>query len=214
MRSRTTVCVAVTMVIPAGVALAACGGEDIAERIAENRIEAEGGGVVDVDFDDGAISVKTEDGEFSIKTDDDGNVSIEGSGIDDGGAFTVDSENGETVMETEDGRSVFTQGADLPEGFPDDIPVPAGIEILFAQSSETGQGSAYSVVATSERATADLVDEISAGLEANGFERQQLTETPDGTILLYQRDDYDVAATFSRDDGDGTGFQLTVIPAG
>ena len=44
MRSRTTVCVAVTMVIPAGVALAACGGEDIAERIAENRIEAEGGG--------------------------------------------------------------------------------------------------------------------------------------------------------------------------
>ncbi len=205
------------VVIGLAVVATACGGDEIAERIAENRIEAGGGGDVDIDVDDGDVSVKTEDGEFSIQTDDDGNVSIEGIGDRTTASRSrIDAHNGETVVETEDGTSVITQSTDLPDGFPADVPLPDGIEIQFAQSSsETGQGTGYV-----DRSDLGSFDESNSSRscrvdsKTNGFERQQLTETPDGTILLYQRSDYDVAATFSRDDGDGTGFQLTLIPGG
>jgi hypothetical protein len=86
-----------------------CSGEKLAEKIAENRIEAEGGGDVDIDFDDGDVS---------IKTDDDGNVSILGSGQDGDGNIRIDSENGETVVEGDDGTAVFSQSGDLPDASP------------------------------------------------------------------------------------------------
>jgi len=202
------------VVIGLALVATACGGDEIAERIAENRIEAGGGGDVDIDFDDGDVSVKTEDGEFSIRTDDEGNVSIQGIGENDGETFSIDSQNGETVVETEAGTSVITQSMDLPDGFPADVPLPDGIEIQFAQSSETGEGTGYVIAATSDRSTSELVEELTGRLEGQGFERQQLTETPDGSIVVYQRDDYGVAATFSADDADGSGFQMTLIPGG
>jgi len=205
-------CAAMMALVGSVILATACGGEDLAERIAENRIEAEGGGDVDVDFGDGGVSVKTEDGEFSIETDGDGNVSIQGVGENDGDSFSVDSENGDTVIETEDGTAVISQGAGVPDDFPSDVPLPDGVEIQFAQSTETGDGTGFVIAGTSERSTSDLIDELVDRLEQNGFEQQQLTETPDGSILVYQRDDYGVAATFSADDGDGSGFQMTVIP--
>lgn len=204
---------AVTMALFGSMVLVtACSGEDIAERIAENRIETEGGGEVDIDVDDGDVSVKTEDGEFSIETDSDGNVSIRGVGENDGESFSIDSENGETVIETEDGSAVITRSAGLPDDFPSDVPTPDGIDIQFAQSTDTGDGTGFVLAGTSDRSTSDLVDEMVGRLEENGFEQLQLTETPDGSIIVYRRDDYSVAATFSADDGDGSGFQMTVLP--
>lgn len=195
-----------------GLVAVGCGGEGIAERIVENRIESEGGGDVDIDFDDGDFSVKTEDGEFSIETDDDGNLTIEGAGGSDDESFTIQSDDGETVIKTDDGSAVFTQGTDLPDGFPDDVPVPDRIEIQFSQSSETADGVGYVIAATSTRSIAELVEEYANRLDDAGFERQQFTETPDGSILVYQRTDYGVAATFASDGAEGTAFQLTVIP--
>lgn len=201
------------MVVIGVVAVASsCSGADIAEKVAENRIEAEGGEDVDIDFNDDGVSVKTPDGEFTIQADDDGNFSIEADGEADGESFSIDSENGETVIETEDGTSVITQSADLPDDFPSQIPVPDGIVIQFAQTSETGQGTGYVFAATSDRPMDDLLDEVASGLEENGFERQQLTETPTGSMLVYQGSNYNVVATFTAGDGEPSGFQMTVVP--
>lgn len=189
-----------------------CGGDKLAESIAENRIEAEGGGDVDVDFDDGDISIKTEDGEFSVKTDDDGNVSIQGSGQDGDGNIRIDSENGETVVEGDDGTAVFSQSGDLPDGFPDEVPVPDGLSIVFAQSLETSDGgTGYSVAATTSRDRDDLLDEMTATFEANGFDQQQLTTTPDGSIFVYSNSTYAVTAVIGESN-DETSVALTVAP--
>ena len=93
----------------ASLALAACSGEDLAERVVENRLEAETGEDVDIDFDDGDFSVRTEDGEITFDADEDGNVSISGSSED--GEFSIESEDGETVIESEDGSATFSYKA-------------------------------------------------------------------------------------------------------
>jgi len=189
-----------------------CGGEKLAEEIAENRIEAEGGGDVDIDLGDGEFSVKTEDGEFSVKTDDDGNVSIQGSGQDGDGSVRIDSENGETVVEGDDGTAVFSQSGDLPDGFPHEVPVPDGVSIVFAQSLETSDGgTGYSVAATTSRDRDDLLDEMTAALEANGFDQQQLTTTPDGSIFVYSNSTYGVTVVIGESNDD-TSLSLTVTP--
>ena len=58
--------------VVAVVGLAGCSGEDIAERIAENRIEAEAGEDVDIDLDGGNIRVETDEGTFEMNADSEG----------------------------------------------------------------------------------------------------------------------------------------------
>lgn len=189
-------------------------GEQLAEKIAEDRIEAEGGGDVDIDLDDGNISVKSEDGEFSVKTDDDGNISIQGSGQGGDGSIQIDSENGETVVEGDDGTAVFSQSGDLPEGFPDEVPVPDGLSIVFAQSLETSDGgTGYSVAATSSRDGDDLLDDMMTALEDNGFDQQQLTTTPDGSIFVYSNGTYAVTVVIGESNNE-TSLSITVAPTG
>ncbi len=195
-------------------AATACGGEEIAERFAENRIEAEGGGEVDIDLDGGDFSVKTEDGELSIRTDADGNVSVQGAGENAGESFTIDSENGETVVETEDGTAVYSQGGELPDGFPESIPLPDDLAVLFAQSAESPDGQAYSVAGTSSVAVADLTADTRSGLEAAGYEQQQLTTTPDGSVLVYSGPDHDVMVAIGTGGEGETSITMTVTPGG
>jgi hypothetical protein len=189
-----------------------CGGDQVAERIAENRIESAGGGDVDVDLNDGEFSVKTEDGEFSIKTDEDGNVSIQGSGSNDGETFTIESENGETVVESDGGTATFSQGTDLPEGFPDDIPIPDSMTVVFSQAAETPEGQAFSIVATSPLGVDELVEQMTSGLESGGYEQQQLTTTPDGAVMVYQQSDRAVTVAIGGGDVDETSITMTVTP--
>ncbi len=195
------------------VVATSCGGEDLAERIAENRIEAEGGGDVDIDFDGGDFSVKTEDGEFSIKTDEDGNVSIQGGGENGDGLFTIDSENGETVVETEDGTATFTQGGDLPDGFPSEIPVPNDLAVIYVQSADTPDGQAFSVAGTSSTPVADVAADAQVGLESAGYEQQQLTTTPDGALLVYSGPTHDVMMAIGTGSEGETSITMTVTPS-
>lgn len=189
-----------------------CGGDKLAEKLVEDRIEAEGGGDVDIDFDGGDLSIKTEDGEFSIKTDSDGNVSVQGSGQDGDGNFTIDSENGETVFEGEDGTAVFSQNGDLPEDFPGEIPVPDHVTIVFAQSATSGEGTGYAIAGTTARSIGDVSAEMQSSLEANGFSQEQLTTTPDGSIMVYRSASYVVTAIIGES-SETTSLTLNVAPA-
>lgn len=202
-----------------GLALVAtaCSGEDIAERIAENQIEkqieAEGGGDVDIDLDSGNFSVKTEDGEFSIQTDGDGNVSIQGGGEDGDGSFTIESEDGETVVESDDGTAVFTQGGELPEGFPSEIPVPNDFVVIYAQSASSDEGQGFSVAGTSSVPVADVTADTQAALDAAGYEQQQVTTTPDGSLLVYSGPSYDVMVAIGTGSDGETSVTMTVTPS-
>lgn len=197
-----------------GLALVAtsCGGEQIAERIAENRIEAEGGGDVDIDLDGGNFSVKTEDGEFSIKTDDDGNVSIQGGGENGDESFTIDSENGETVVESDGGTAVFTQGGDLPDGFPSDIPVPSDMAIIYAQAANSEDGQAFSIAGSSSMSLDDVIADTQAGLESAGYDEMQVTTTPDGALLTYRGDTHDVMVVIGTGGDSETSVTMNVTP--
>lgn len=189
-----------------------CGGDKLAENFVEDRLEAEGGGDVDIDLDGGDFSIKTEDGEFSIKTDGDGNVSVQGSGTDGDGNFTIDSENGETVFEGEDGTAVLSQNGDLPDGFPSEVPVPDDLTILFAQSATSGDGTGYSVSGTTSSSIDDVASQMQLGLESNGFDQEQLTTTPDGSLMVYRSASYVVTAIIGESN-DVTSLTLNVAPA-
>jgi hypothetical protein len=90
--------------------------------------------------------------------------------------------------------------------------VPDGVSIVFAQSLETSDGgTGYSVAATTSRDRDDLLDEMTAALEANGFDQQQLTTTPDGSIFVYSNSTYGVTVVIGEPNDD-TSLSLTVTP--
>ena len=199
-------------VVGLGLITAACSGEDIAERIVENRLEAESGQDVDIDLDDGGVSVQTEDGEFSIRTDADGNVSVEGAGGSGDERFTIDSENGETVVETEDGTATLSQNGDVPDDFPSDVAVPAGTQILFSQALDTPDGRAFSLGGTSPLTPADFAGEFESTLVGAGYDEEQRSSPEgDNELLVYRNADRRVQAVVTPGD-DGSGFQITVQP--
>lgn len=190
---RTTSSVgAIGLAVVVVVVATACGGDELAERIIEDRIEAESGGDLDVDLDSdgGSFSIETEDGAMTFDADGDGGVSIEG--VDgEGGEFSVESEDGVTVIETEDGDATITSGGgDLPDGFPADIALPADLEILLSQSADMGGGQQGQLVAGSAPGGwQGHSDTLIASLEENGYEQQQLTTTPAGVIFSYRKGD-------------------------
>ena len=201
------------LAVPAAMAVVAagCSGEDLAERVVENRIESESGGDVDIDLDDGDMSIRSDDGEFSIEVDEnDGSVSI--SGVDDDGEFTIESEDGETVFRSEDGETVMSSGADLPDDFPGDVPIPDGLSVEFSQRMETPDGTVFSVIGMVPGDPAEVSADYVARLESAGFDQVQLTTMPDGAFFAYQNDTYEIGGTVGSDDEGMSAMSLTVNP--
>ena len=93
------------------VVVGACSGEDLLENAIENRIEAESGEDVDIDFDDGNFTIESEDGTVEFSTDDDGNVTVDGVG-EAGEEFSINSDDGTTTIESEDGTVEFSTDDD------------------------------------------------------------------------------------------------------
>ena len=136
-RKIAAVSVALSMVFVAGCGKAA---EKVAEKATEEAIENEVGGDADVDLNpDGGMKIETEDGSYSA--DGEGNVNIE----------------------TEDGS--YSSSAELPEGWPEDVPVPAGLKIQMGSSADTPQGLMLTVNGTvttaPDKVMADLKKELS-----------------------------------------------------
>ena len=206
-----------TMILVTGAVVATgCSGEDLAEKVIEDRIEAESGEDVDIDFDDGDFSIQTEDGEFSVDIDeDDGNISISGVGED--GDFSIQSEDGETVIESEDGSAVMSSSGDLPDGFPGAVPMPDDLTIQLSQAIDTQDGTVFSISGEISGSPSEVTDDYIGRLEAAGFSQMQLTTTPDAGFFVYQNDEYDVGGSVAAGGDDGTSFisiNVSPLPAG
>jgi len=192
-----------------GLVGAGCSSEDLAERAIEEGIERESGDDVDIDLDDGNVRIETEDGVVEMNTDGDGNVSIEGEGVD--GDFSIDSEDGVTVIESEDGDTVVSQGGgEVPDDFPGSVPLPDGFEPEFTQSMSTSDGGGWVLAGPIDMSAADLADSYFAALESAGFARQAVTETPDTIIFGFDNGEYSVNGVAGEDGSGATYFNLTV----
>ncbi len=187
--------------VTVAVVTAGCSGEDVAERVIENRIESESGEDVDIDLDDGDMSIRSEDGEFSIDIDDDdGSISI--SGVDEDGEFSIQSEDGETVFKSEEGETVMRSGEDLPDDFPGDVPLPDGLIVEFGQQLETPEGKMFSVLGKVAGDPSEVTEDYAARLDAAGFDQLHLTTMPDAAFFSYQTAEYDIGGTVTgSDDG-------------
>jgi len=114
------------------LAVAACGGSDPAEELAEQIAEQAGGDVADIDIDaaDGSMAIDINDddgdGSVSIDTDNDGSVAIE-------------------IEDDDGGGTLIIGGGEVPEGFP--IPVLEGGQVVssLVASSDEGSGGVVSV---------------------------------------------------------------------
>ena len=169
--------------IAAVVIITGCSGESIAEKVVENRIEAESGEDVDIDLSDGSFSIQTEDGDIEFNSDGDGNFSIEG--IDgDGQDFSVNSEDGATVVESEDGTATFEMGTELPADFPE-VPLPDDLRIQFTNVIDTGAGVMHMLVGVVPDDGSAYLDTITGYLESQGYTQQMITNTPDGSVFSY-----------------------------
>lgn len=191
------------------VAVAGCSGEDVAERLIEEGVERESGEDVDIDFDDGNIRIETDEGVVEMNADGDGNISIEGEGTD--GDFSIDSDDGVTVIESEDGSAVISAGgAGVPDDFPASVPLPDGFEPEYSQSMSSDQGSGWVLGGPIGMTAAEVADSYFAALEAAGFERLTVTETPESVIFGFDDGEHSVSG-LAGDDGSGeTFFNITV----
>ena len=186
-----------------------CSGEDLTERFVENRIQAETGEDVDFDLSGGNVRIETEDGVFEMNTDDDGNISIRGEGVD--GDFSIDSDDGVTVFEGDDGTAVFdVGGSGVPDSFPGSVPLPDGFQPQVSQTVATAEGDGWVLGGEMSATVADIAAAYFPQLEAAGFERLHLTETPDSVIFSFDNGEHSVSG-LAGDNGSGaTYFNVTV----
>jgi hypothetical protein len=132
------------------LALAGCGGsgksqdEQAAEMI-ERAAKAQGQ-EVDIEIDSGAFRATTEEGTFEISAD--------------GGTFQATTEEGTVEYNT-------GGGARLPEGFPGDVPVLEGLNILMSHGSSAGQE--YSVVGQTSQSVVEVARYYKDALPGQGW---------------------------------------------
>lgn len=215
-----------TLAFAAGVMLLSAGcAEKLAEKGAESLIErqirAEGGGDVDIDLDgDGGFAIQTPEGEIRIGTDGAGGFSIDGTGEDGdfsatgdgGGNMVIDGPDGSAVIRTEDGNSTIesdegsfemTTGTDLPDGFPSDISIPSGLNIVSSQKMSDGDEILYSISGTSTGDLTAFAAEMKASLEISGYVEESVTTAPDTVFAHYVRGETEMVDFFAGSDGDG-----------
>lgn len=203
MKSWWFVAPTVTMLV-----ISSCSGEDLAESLVERQIESDSGEDVDIDFDDGDLSIRTEDGEISIQSD--GDQTIIQS---DDGEVSIQSDGDQTVIQSDDGSTIIgSSGGELPDEFPDEIPLPSGVELEYTQSMTLPEGQSFVVGGNVDGAPADVLADYVDALEAAGFTQQQLTTMPDGGFFAYDNGVWNVGGSIAAGSGEATGFAITVTP--
>lgn len=226
----------VAAVLAASLAIAGCSGEGMTERFIENRIEAETGEKIDLDLSGGNVRIQTEDGVVEMRTDGDGNVTIRGEGIDGGdfemrsdgdgnmtvrgdgidgeGNFSMDSDGGDVRIETEDGTSVFSSGgAGVPATFPGSVPLPAGFSPQYSQTYSTNGADSWMLGGEIAGSASELAASYLPQLEAAGYQRLHITESPDAVLFTFDNGTYAVTGIAGDDGNDGTYVNLTVTPS-
>jgi hypothetical protein len=188
----------IAMVGAAAVLVAACGGgdpaEELADQLAEQAIEEAGDdATVDLDIGDGSVDIDVDDengdGSVSVDTDNDGSVAIE-----------VEGEDGDGV--------VIIGGGSVPEGFP--IPVPDGGEILSSISTSGEEGGGSSVVVQYPVGSFDeLVATFETWMDGQGVDaaKTEMSTDEGKTVQLYASGEDDLGLVITVTD---TGTEVVV----
>lgn len=114
----------------------------------------------------------------------------------------VDIEGEDVTIESDEG-TISVGSGDVPEGFPEELSIVDGD---IVSSVDTPEGVSVSVGV--DDATAAF-DEAVADLEANGWAREQLTESGETRMALFTKDDRTALVM-----ADGTSGQLTYTIGG
>jgi len=126
-----------TAVLTGSVLIAAVGcgkiSEKATEKLVEKGIEAGTGGKVDIDPDSGKFRFENEDG-----------------------ALDFDAEQGGMSFESDDGS--FQTGAGMPDGWPEDIPLPSGFEVVSGHSMEEGDSRAVGIAGEADGTPEQIMD--------------------------------------------------------
>ena len=182
------------------------------ERVAEEVIESETGGNVDINSDDGTFTITGEDGErIEINANEDG-ASMEITG-EDGETieFNADEEDGSVEVTGEDGQ-LFVSGGDLVDGWPSEYPIPGGVTIVQSSRIQDGESTTF---VTAFEATDDfdsIVDDFkdwTGGAQPN----TEINSTNDGqrsVITGYELDSGVVLTLILSEDGDKISGSVSV----
>jgi flagellar basal body rod protein FlgF len=159
--------------------------DKVAEQAVERAIESETGGDVDIDTDgDGSVSFETDEGSFS--SDGEGNLEIESA----------------------DGSTSISSDGEIPEGWPEEVPLPADLEVTLGSSMDAADGRLLSVMGTTSESATDLLDEMKAAL-ADWTISGEVVSTTDGSTTTSAQFELDGRRVnfLASETPDGTTFQ-------
>lgn len=155
-----------TTFVAGGVLLAACGGDEIAEK----AIEGGSGGEVDVEIDDNG-SFRASDG--------------------DGNRIDVDTGDGNVTIEGPDGET-YTSGAEIPESFPDDtISFPLGFTVGQAQQRTVDGVDTWVVIGVVANRVSPVAEELKTAYGPPDNEYEQGSGGTDDHSILLEWADYE-----------------------
>lgn len=128
-----------------------------------------------------------------------------------GGDVDIDTDGeGSVDIETEDGSLSFGTG-EIPEEWPQDVPVPEGIEVLSGTTMDASDGKLVSITATSDRSPEELLAELKETLGDWEISGESTMTSTDGDISGAQWDTDGRRFTMAASNGgDGTETSLTM----
>lgn len=98
-----------------------------------------------------------------------------------------DSGDGSFSLETEDGSFETGSGA-VPEEWPEDVPLPDGLEVVSGSTSDTDAGVTVAIVGTSTTSPSDLLAELKSALADWEISGETTGTTGDDTLAGAQFD--------------------------
>ena len=126
-----------------------------------------------------------------------------------GGNVDIDTDgDGSLSIETEDG-SFSTGTGELPETWPEDVPLPEGLEIGAGTTMDSSDGKLVSITAASDASPAELLEELKETLSAWTISGEVSSTSTTGDLASAQWDTEGRRLTFvATSSPDGTALTI------
>lgn len=119
------------------------------------------------------------------------------------GQVDVDLDDESMTFESDDGESTWTVGEDteLPDGFPGDVYIYKGAEIIIASSHEEENETTYNVSYIIDDKISDIADKYINEMEKDGWKKTSKTEVEELILLSFEKgDDRFASITITEDE--------------
>ena len=117
-----------------------------------------------------------------------------------GGDVDIDTADGSVEIETEDGSMSFGTG-EVPADWPDDVPLPAGLEVLSGSTSDAYDGRLVAIIGTSTDTPEDVLATLKDGLADWTISGESTVTGTDGSTTGAQFETEGRRVTFSATAG-------------